>query len=133
MATSLWGVERETLLGAMTTRTMTARGETYTISMRVNQASDARDGLVKAFFIEFPDNQDCLDLIENKVSGILAMLDDECKLPKSTDDKFAKRLYKTLTEHSCSVMYNTATFVEKNKDEVPKETTTLFQNSTVEL
>eukprot|EP01041_Mallomonas_annulata_P007192 gene7191-14661_t len=232
MATSLWGVERETLLGAMTTRTMTARGETYTISMRVNQASDARDGLVKALygrifewivmtintsidigrqdtradvgvldifgfecfknnsfeqlcinytnetlqqqfnqfvfkmeqieyqneriewsFIEFPDNQDCLDLIENKVSGILAMLDDECKLPKSTDDKFAKRLYKTLTEHSCfnasvtqqrdflfcirhyagSVMYNTATFVEKNKDEVPKETTTLFQNSTVEL
>jgi myosin-5 len=35
-------------------------------------------------FIEFPDNQDCLDLIENKVSGILAMIDDECRLPSSS-------------------------------------------------
>ena len=35
-------------------------------------------------FIEFPDNQDCLDLIENKVSGILAMVDDECRLPSSS-------------------------------------------------
>lgn len=35
-------------------------------------------------FIEFPDNQDCLDLIENKVNGILAMIDDECRLPSSS-------------------------------------------------
>ncbi len=28
-------------------------------------------------FIEFPDNQDCLDLIEHKQKGMIAMLDDE--------------------------------------------------------
>mgnify|MGYP006103119953 FL=1 len=44
-------------------------------------------------FIEFPDNQDCLDLIAGKQYGILAMLDDECKLPKGSDKKFAARLY----------------------------------------
>ena len=45
-------------------------------------------------FIEFPDNQDRLDLIEHKQTGILALLEDECKLPKATDEKFANRMYK---------------------------------------
>ena len=32
-------------------------------------------------FIEFPDNQDCLDLIESRQRGLFSMLDDECRLP----------------------------------------------------
>ena len=51
-------------------------------------------------FIEFPDNQDRLDLIENKQTGILALLEDECKLPKATDEKFASRLYKQYQGHT---------------------------------
>lgn len=101
-------------------------------------------------FIEFPDNKDCLELIEHKVNGLLAMLDDECKLPKSSDEKFAGRMYKAFDTHSrfsstapqrrdfkfCvhhyagSVEYSTITFVEKNKDELPKEAYSLLQSST---
>lgn len=33
-------------------------------------------------FIEFPNNQDCLDLIGMPGKGIFALLDDECKIPK---------------------------------------------------
>ena len=104
-------------------------------------------------FIEFPDNQDCLDLIEHRQSGILAMLDDECKLPKASDEKFASRLYKSLESHdrfSASttqkrdymfcishyagpVVYLTTSFVEKNKDELPKEASTLLSSSSLPL
>ena len=45
-------------------------------------------------FIEFPDNQDCLDTIQSKPNGILVMLDDECRLPKGSDRNWANRLYK---------------------------------------
>ena len=44
-------------------------------------------------FISFPDNQDCLDTIQQKKTGILAMLDDECRLPKGSDRNYAKRMY----------------------------------------
>lgn len=100
-------------------------------------------------FIEFPDNQDCLDLIEQKGTGIIAMLDDECRLPKGSDSNFAGRLHKALVEHkrfaataaqkrngefsirhyAGLVVYNTVTFLDKNKDELPKEATSLFQGS----
>ena len=101
-------------------------------------------------FISFPDNQDCLDLIEHKQIGILAMIDDECRLPKATDEKLAARMYKALEAHTrfsasapqkrdsmfCikhyagQVVYCTITFVEKNKDELPKEAVALMCSST---
>jgi myosin heavy subunit len=44
-------------------------------------------------FIEFPYYQDCLDSIQAKPRGILAMLDGECKLGQRGSDKnWAKRL-----------------------------------------
>jgi len=99
-------------------------------------------------FISFPDNQDCLDTIQQKKTGILAMLDDECRLPKGSDKNFAKRMYdvwipgkdQTVSENTrfsatkmqqgraifCVrhfagiVEYRAETsFMEKNKDEVP--------------
>ena len=100
-------------------------------------------------FIEFPDNQDCLDLIEHKVSGILAMLDDECRLGQASDEKLVWRMYKAyennprfmvtapqkrdhqfcVRHYAGPVVYSAITFVEKNKDELPKEATTLLQGS----
>jgi myosin V len=104
-------------------------------------------------FIEFPDNQDCLDLIEHKQNGILAVLDDVCKLGQASDEKFANRLYKLLEanprftasksqrinlvfcvmHYAGPVEYLTTTFVEKNKNELPKEATNLFHNSSLPL
>ena len=104
-------------------------------------------------FIEFPDNQDCLDLIEHRQNGILAILDDVCKLPQASDEKFANRLYKLMegntrftanqaqkrdlmfcvTHYAGPVEYLSLTFVEKNKNELPKEAVSLFRNSSVSL
>lgn len=100
-------------------------------------------------FIEFPDNKDCLELIEHKLNGILAMIDDECRLPKAADEKLAGRMYKAfgsnprfsatvpqkrdfkfcINHYAGLVEYSTITFVEKNKDELPKEAATLLQSS----
>ena len=104
-------------------------------------------------FVEFPNNQDCLDLIEKKKTGLFAMLDDECVVPKGNDANLAKRMYGALTESSrfsatnsqksnclfCinhyagPVIYSTEKFVEKNKDEVPSEVSELFSGSSVKL
>jgi myosin-5 len=99
-------------------------------------------------FISFPDNQDCLDTIQQKKSGVLTMLDDECRLPKGSDRNFATRLFdEWLPEKNQVVSTNTrlhatkvqqanaifcirhfaglveyraeTNFMEKNKDEVP--------------
>ena len=104
-------------------------------------------------FIEFPDNQDCLDLIEHKQNGILAVLDDVCKLGQASDEKLANRLYKLLagnarfsastaqkrdllfcvTHYAGPVEYLASSFVEKNKNELPKEAVSLFRASALPL
>lgn len=114
-------------------------------------------------FIEFPDNQDCLDTIQARPKGILAMLDDECRLGvRGNDRNWADRLYKTyLPEKKQTVSDNTrfqATpiqrsraifavrhfaglvnytaetgFLEKNKDEIPLTAQTLLETAPSQL
>ena len=50
-------------------------------------------------FISFPDNQDCLDLIDNKRKSIFRLLDDECMLASGSDTKFAGRMISELGEY----------------------------------
>jgi myosin-5 len=47
---------------------------------------------IKWSFIEFYDNQPCIELIEGKL-GILDLLDEECKMPKGTDITWCNKLY----------------------------------------
>jgi myosin V len=47
---------------------------------------------IKWSFIEFYDNQPCIELIEGKL-GILDLLDEECKMPRGTDDTWCQKLY----------------------------------------
>lgn len=42
-------------------------------------------------FIEFNDNQPCIDLIENKL-GILSLLDEESRLPAGSDESWTQKL-----------------------------------------
>lgn len=225
---TLFGVEVEPLLFALTTRIIVARNETYEKKLKPQECLAARDALAKALygkifdwivvtinqniqveeskiranigvldifgfecfkensfeqlcinytnetlqqqfnqfvfkmeqaeyskekiewsFIEFPDNQECLDLIEHRTTGILAMLDDVCKLPEATDEKFANRLYKDLKSHprfgftasqksnlqfsvnhyAGIVVYTSTHFVDKNRDEFPREANGLFKAS----
>lgn len=113
-------------------------------------------------FISFPDNQDCLDTIQQKKTGILAMLDDECRLPRGSDRNFCKRLLdqwlpgkgQEVSEntriHSSKmqqgksvfcvrhfaglVEYSAETsFMEKNKDEIPIAAQNLFETAPSDL
>ena len=88
---------------------------------------------------EFVDNQDVLNLVEKKPSGMLPMLDDEIRLPRGSDmsylNKLAKkhrsnpRLYTKqpkdlkmlkeeffVTHYADKVLYNVTGFCEKNRD-----------------
>ena len=113
-------------------------------------------------FIEFPDNQDCLDTIQSKPNGILVMLDDECRLPKGSDRNWANRLYKQYIPNTGQtesdntrflatpvqksraifcvrhfagfVQYTAETgFLEKNKDEIPLMAQNLFETAPNDL
>ncbi|XP_051019612.1 unconventional myosin-Vb isoform X2 [Acomys russatus] len=96
--------------------------------------------------IDFYDNQPCIDLIEAKL-GILDLLDEECKVPKGTDQNWAQKLYE---RHSNSQhfqkprMSNTAFivihfadkveylsdgFLEKNRDTVYEEQISVLKAS----
>jgi len=104
-------------------------------------------------FIEFPENQDVLDLIEKRGSGILSILDDQCRAPGPSDKAFALEMYKTcksqprfalsrkqqatlqfsVQHYAGPVEYTTLGFTEKNQDELPKEACELLRNSQVEF
>ncbi|XBW34974.1 hypothetical protein QEN19_000539 [Hanseniaspora menglaensis] len=89
-------------------------------------------------FIEFNDNQPCINLIEDKV-GILSLLDEESRLPAGDDKSWASKLIDTLDKpptdkvfsktrfgqdkfivkhYALDVEYDSDGFVEKNRDTV---------------
>ena len=91
-------------------------------------------------FIDFSDNQPCIDLIEGKM-GILSLLDEESRLPMGSDEQFVTKLhhnfaadkhkfYKkprfgksafTVCHYAVDVTYESEGFIEKNRDTVPDE------------
>jgi myosin heavy subunit len=49
-ASDLFGIDEASLAKTMLTRIITARGESYSINLKSTQASDAKDGLIKALY-----------------------------------------------------------------------------------
>ncbi|KAJ0117643.1 myosin myo2 [Diaporthe amygdali] len=99
-------------------------------------------------FIDFSDNQPCIDLIEGKL-GILSLLDEESRLPMGSDDQFVTKLhhnyasdknafYKkprfgksafTVCHYAVDVTYESEGFIEKNRDTVPDEHMAVLRSS----
>ncbi|XP_034382197.1 unconventional myosin-Va [Cyclopterus lumpus] len=101
--------------------------------------------------IDFYDNQPCINLIEAKM-GILDLLDEECKMPKGSDDSWAQKLYNThlktcslfekprmsnrafIIQHFADkVEYQCDGFLEKNKDTVNEEQINVLKASKFHL
>ncbi|XP_067090448.1 unconventional myosin-Va-like isoform X1 [Osmerus mordax] len=101
--------------------------------------------------IDFSDNQPCIDLIEAKM-GVLDLLDEECKMPKGSNDSWAQKLYNTLLKQKAhfekprmsnkafiilhfadKVEYQCEGFLEKNKDTVNEEQINVLKLSKFEL
>ena len=54
---------------------------------------------IKVAEITYKDNQDCIDLLETPRTGVINILDEECKMPKATDKSFAQKLHKQHSRH----------------------------------
>ncbi|SMN21492.1 similar to Saccharomyces cerevisiae YAL029C MYO4 One of two type V myosin motors (along with MYO2) involved in actin-based transport of cargos [Maudiozyma saulgeensis] len=101
-------------------------------------------------FIDFNDNQPCIDLIENKL-GILSLLDEESRLPAGSDETWAEKLYQCLDKpptnsvfnkprfgqtkfvvrhYANDVTYDVEGFIEKNRDTVPEGQFEVLQATT---
>lgn len=100
-------------------------------------------------FIDFSDNQPCIDLIEGKM-GILSLLDEEARLPMGADEGFVNKLhhnfannkhpfYKkprfgkssfTVCHYAVDVTYESEGFIEKNRDTVPDEQMAILRQTT---
>lgn len=119
---------------------------------KLEQQEYEKEGILWKF-ITFPDNQDVLDLIDAKHTGILAILDEQCIVPQATDQKFTWNLYSKCGKHARfstsaaqkvdfkfsiehyagPVEYSTDAWLEKNKDQLPATTADLLDNSTFSL
>ena len=60
------------------------------VVFRAEEAEYASEN-VKYTPVEFQDNEGCTELIEKTPSGILRMLDKQCKAPKATDERTSAR------------------------------------------
>ena len=94
-----------------------------------------------------------MELIDKKGTGILPLLTDQCRAPRTTDQTFVAALYKQCEKHerfvnsalhkgksqfiinhyAGLVMYDAANFLEKNKDETPRGASALLESSTKEF
>ncbi|NXK10289.1 MYO19 protein, partial [Herpetotheres cachinnans] len=116
--------------------------------LKAQQEEYAAEGLQWSF-IHYRDNQNCLDLIEGNPLSIFSLLNEECRLNRSSNtDLFQTRIEKALSNNQClsrnkfskkpnfiishyagKVCYQLATMVEKNKDPIPPELVHVLQNS----
>lgn len=104
-------------------------------------------------FIDFADNQPCINLIENRL-GILSLLDEESRLPAGNDQSWIDKMYQTLdkeptnkvfkkprfgqtkfivSHYALDVTYDIDGFIEKNRDTVGEGHLDVLKNSENEL
>lgn len=116
--------------------------------LRAQQEEYAAEGLEWSF-VNYQDNQTCLDLIEGSPISICSLINEECRLNRpSSAAQLQTRIESALAGSPClghnrlspepsfvvvhyagPVRYHTAGLVEKNKDPVPPELTRLLQQS----
>ncbi|KAJ3207682.1 Myosin type-2 heavy chain 1 [Entophlyctis luteolus] len=102
-------------------------------------------------FIDFNDNQPCIDLIEGKL-GILDLLDEESRLLSGSDSSLITKLNQrfdgkhkfyvkprfgqtsfTVKHYATDVTYEIEAFIEKNKDTVSDEQLSVLNSSAFEF
>lgn len=121
------------------------------------QAEYAAEGIAWSY-IDFVDNQDCLDLLEGGGAsglptgvGIFPLIDEACRLPRATHQDLAHALRTRLASHkrfgaprreqhafvvdhyAGEVCYATAALLDKNRDFVVAEHAQLMKNSSLKF
>lgn len=116
--------------------------------LKAQQEEYVSEGLEWSF-VRYQDNQACLDLIEGSPTGVFSLLNEECRLNRTSDarqfrvrlekelsdntnmswDKFSKQPHFTVAHYAGKVSYQIEGMMEKNKDPVPPELIYLLQQS----
>ncbi|XP_058531432.1 unconventional myosin-XIX isoform X2 [Ochotona princeps] len=116
--------------------------------LRAQQEEYALEGLEWSF-VNYRDNQTCLDLIEGSPISICSLINEECRLNRPSSaaqlqtriesalagspclghDKLSREPSFIVMHYAGPVRYHTAGLVEKNKDSVPPELNKLLQQS----
>uniref|UniRef100_M4BZC1 Myosin motor domain-containing protein n=1 Tax=Hyaloperonospora arabidopsidis (strain Emoy2) TaxID=559515 RepID=M4BZC1_HYAAE len=99
--------------------------------------------------VDYEDNSVCLEMIEQRPSGIFSVLDEECVVPKGSDGGFARKLYQRLQDncrfsasrseqaefkfqvhhYAGNVQYQAEGFCERNKDQPNAELFSVLEKS----
>jgi len=108
-------------------------------------------------YIEFSDNQECLDLLEKKPFCIFSLLDEQSIFPKASAQTLTEKYHQafatkanvgtnqrghkyyekprwgntlfTIVHYAGKVTYDTESFIEKNKDYIVPEHITIMEKS----
>nr|CCA18606.1 myosinlike protein putative [Albugo laibachii Nc14]CCA20563.1 myosinlike protein putative [Albugo laibachii Nc14] len=99
--------------------------------------------------IEYPNNDNCVQMFEQKPLGVLSLLDEQCLMPRGNDEKLANKYYECLSQNTSfgvsklqqvkrkfvihhyagSVCYTSDGFCDKNKDQSHSNALKLMQSS----
>lgn len=116
--------------------------------LKAQQEEYVSEGL-KWSFVKYQDNQGCLDLIEGSPMSVFSLLNEESRLNRTSDpqmfrvrlekelsengniswDKFSQEPHFTVAHYAGKVSYQIQGMVEKNKDPVPPELSSVLQKS----
>ncbi|XP_066491809.1 unconventional myosin-XIX isoform X2 [Tiliqua scincoides] len=116
--------------------------------LKAQQEEYAMEGLEWSF-VSYQDNQSCLDAIEGSPISLFSLLNEECRLNRSSNasqfqtridaalssnqcisrDRFSKKPNFIVSHYAGSVCYQVEDMVEKNKDPVPPELVMMLQQS----
>jgi len=114
---------------------------------KLEQEEYVKEG-IEWTFIDFYDNQPCIDLIEAKM-GILDLLDEECRMPQGDDKSWLLKLNQhcaaydhyvapkrrgvsfVVKHFADEVDYTVDGFLQKNRDAVNQELVTVVRHSKV--
>ncbi|KAG7174088.1 Myosin-IIIa-like [Homarus americanus] len=105
---------------------------------------------IEVNIIEFSDNRPVLDMFLAKPMGLLALLDEESRFPKATDQSLVEKFHDniksqyymkpkaqgydfTIRHFAGRVAYDTHRFLEKNKNFLPTEVIQLLRQSSHDI
>jgi len=106
-----------------------------------------QDERIKFDHVHYIDNQPVLDLIEQRPNGLLPSIDEELRMPKGSDRTWVDKLIVThkstanfapdrasascfvVKHYAGAVVYDSAGFLDKNKDQLNDDAYALLQTS----
>ncbi|KAG7382102.1 hypothetical protein PHYPSEUDO_005316 [Phytophthora pseudosyringae] len=101
-------------------------------------------------FVDYPNNDVCVALVEKRHTGIFSLLDEQCLIPRGNDEKLSNKYYECLAgkhesfsvsklqrakgqfvihHYAGDVCYMTDGFCDKNKDHMHTEAVDLLRTS----